>query len=317
MKKILLVGCGNIGFRHLQALGQLAEPALITVVEPNRDLHPRIETEAEQIRQAGRGHELRLLDDLAQWDGTADLAVIATSAGPRRALLSRVLAAGKVPAIILEKILAQSHADLAAMGDDLAAADAVGVVNCPRRYFPGYHDLKARLTTDQPVNVTVEGAEFGLASNAVHFLDLIEYLNDSQIVAVDGAGLDDGSVEAKRAGCVELYGKLTATLANGARLHITCARDEPVRLALTISNQARTAHINELAREITMDDSAPGVFETRFVSQTPEIYADLLETGKSGLPGYAASAGQHRHYLSAVRKHLGLDETADETCPVS
>jgi pyrroline-5-carboxylate reductase len=37
MKKIALIGCGNIGSRHLQALAKSSFNCEITIVEPNSE----------------------------------------------------------------------------------------------------------------------------------------------------------------------------------------------------------------------------------------------------------------------------------------
>ena len=58
MTSVLLIGCGNIGFRHLQALVQMTEAADITIVEPAIATHPRI---AALIANQTEPHRMRLL----------------------------------------------------------------------------------------------------------------------------------------------------------------------------------------------------------------------------------------------------------------
>lgn len=308
MKTIWLIGCGNIGFRHLQAMLAGTEPNDILIVEPARALHDRILAEVALDRPTA--HHVTIAEALPEGP-RPDLAVVATAAPPR-AQIVKALTQGKLNAAILEKVLAQTDAELASMRDDLAQAGAATHVNCPRRYFPGYQQLKARLTG--PLSLKVEGAQFGLGSNAVHFLDLLEYLNDSPLTSVDAAGLEPGGKASKRAGFQEIYGTLTATAANGATLAVTCADEDAVRLSITLTDAAgHSWQIEEGASQITGPDGSQP-FATRFVSQTPEIYADALG-GHCGLTPLADSLRQHALYLSALRQHFDLND--DQPVPVS
>lgn len=312
MKNVLLCGCGNIGFRHLQAMAAMPTRAAITVVEPNAAAHPRI---ADFMGGAtAAGHRFTLTADVPQDDTAYDLAVIATSANTRRAAFQAITDRHQVRVMVLEKVLFQTLADLDAVGAALTEKGIAAYVNCGRRYFPGYREAKARWQAGRPLDVTVAGAAFGLASNGIHLIDLAEYLNDAALVSLDAAGLRPGSVEAKRDGCVEVFGRITGTLSNGARLTIDCADDPAISIAVTVAGQGLSARIDELARQIT-EGGATGPFAAKHVSETWEIHDEALTRGTTGLTPYADSARQHRHFLTALNRHLGRAE--DAVCPIS
>lgn len=311
MKTIWLIGCGNIGFRHLQALLALPEPADILVIEPALALHDRIRAEIAAL--PADGHRVRLAQDLPGVGQGPDLAIVATAAPPRAAIVRALTQDSPARAVILEKILAQTDAELDAMAGDLSATPAH--VNCPRRYFPGYLALRDRLAQDRPLSVTAQGSQFGLGSNAVHFLDLLEFLNGSPLEGVDAAGLDAGSKASKRAGFQEIYGTLRARAQNGSSLSVTCRDEEKPSLAIRVTTASgQRFDIDEAGSRMTGPDGASEAFGTRFVSQTPEIYGDAL-AGACGLPALADSLRQHRLYLAALRAHFTL--AADQPVPVS
>ncbi|WP_347267869.1 hypothetical protein [Paracoccus sp. (in: a-proteobacteria)] len=313
MKRIWLIGCGNIGFRHLQAMLAMSGPAEITVIEPALALHPRVNAELALPRAVP--HRVTLRDSLPE-QGGADLAVVATSAPPRAGIV-RALTTGRAAprAVILEKVLAQTGAELDAIAADLAAAGVVAHVNCPRRYFPGYQALRTRLADQAPLSVLAEGAQFGLGSNAVHFLDLLEYLNTSPLTGVDARGLLPGGQPSKREGFQEIHGTLAARLENGAALRVTCADREPPALAISATTaEGARWHIDEAQGRLTGPDGTTEPFQTRFVSQTPEIYADAL-AGRCALTPLADSIRQHRAFLACLRQHFGL--AAGQAVPVS
>ena len=119
VKHVLLCGCGNIGFRHLQALATIDTPAQITIVEPFTRGHGRI---ADFIASEASGGPERysLLDALPEARTRFDLVVIATSADTRQAAFEAIVDHHDVGCILFEKILFQSIAALEAVGARLA-----------------------------------------------------------------------------------------------------------------------------------------------------------------------------------------------------
>lgn len=312
VKSVLLCGCGNIGFRHLQALSAVDLPFRITVVEPFEGGHPRIEEQLTSFD--GDGH--RLLRAIPDQSETFDLAVIATNATTRWNVLNDLTNTHSIGCLILEKLLFQKTQELALASKRLSDLGIPAFVNCGRRGFPDYRKLAAEFVGKGPTDVTVTGGNFGLASNAIHFIDLAEFINGSQVASVDLSGLDVGSIPSKRPEFVEIFGKLTATYANGAVLTVDCANTEKMRLQLRMKNATADVTIDELGGKQTFNgDTRP--FELKYVSGMPYLYRDALERGDPGLTPYAASVRQHRLYLNAMLAHLGLPVSPETVCPIS
>jgi Oxidoreductase family, NAD-binding Rossmann fold len=311
MKTVLLCGCGNIGFRHLQAMVQMPDAVTITIVEPNMAAHARIRAFTEGDT---RGHRFTFVEHIPQVRARYDLVVIATSADTRRAAFDGIMAKHDVGVMVLEKVLFQTIADLDAVQDVLTSRGIAAFVNCARRVFPGYRDVLTASGGARPLDLTVTGAGFGLASNGIHLIDLAEYLNNAGLVGLEASGLQPGSVAAKRAGCVEVFGRITGKLSNGARLDITCDDAPDMAMKVAIVGNGYTCAIDELAKTITVDGEVTP-FGSKFVSETWEIYHQALTTGTTDLTPYADSARQHRLFLTAILGHMGL--AADGTCPIS
>lgn len=316
MKKILLIGCGNIGFRHLQALcvSDMAGEIDLTVIEPNADHHTRI---TDELARTPVGQS-RLLGALPDSREQFDLAIIATNADVRRRVFDDLADKHDFAAIIFEKVLFQRIADLDAVAARLDGVAAY--VNCGRRGFPGYQMLRETLDGDVPVDYTVTGQHYALASNAIHFLDIAACLNASPLVSLDASGLDAAGAESKRAGYVEIFGTLRGQLANGAKVSLTCAPGETLSLDIKLVGADLTGEVHEAAAKATIirdgvvEDLA---FETRHVSGMPYLYETLLQGKGCLLPTYAESAAQHRLLLSAMNAHLHLPDSPDTLCPIS
>lgn len=314
-KQVLLVGCGNIGFRHLQALSTIETPVRITVVEPFEAGHGRI-TDFINSDAAGGADRYRLLTAPPAQRERFDLVVIATSADTRQAAFEGINKTHDLGCVIFEKILFQTVAALDEVGADLAREGIPAFVNCGRRGFDSYRALAAEFAGKGATDITVTGGAFGLASNAVHFLDLAEFLNGSAVSSVDLSGLDAGAIDSKRAGFVEIFGTLAATLENNAKLSVTCDDTQSISISITLRNGDRTLVIDEMGGTMTESGQAQP-FEVKYVSGMPHLYDDALRKGDPGLTPYAASARQHRHYLQAMCRHLDLPEGDATVCPVS
>lgn len=315
MKNVLLIGCGNIGFRHLQALGSAVEggQALeITVVEPNRAAHERI---ADHLATLGAAASTTLLSDLPPGPGQYDLAIFATNSAARRAAFDAADRRFSLKSVVFEKVLFPTLGDLGAVAVALRENRIEGYVNCGRRTAPGYQSLRSELSA-RPVDITVDGANYGLGSNAIHFLDLAEFLNSASIVELNTSGLRPGSVPSKRDGYIEVFGTIEARLSNGATIRITCDQIGGPNVTLHLSADPDEFDIDETGRRL-IHNGAEHDFAMRHVSELSGTYVELLNTGRCELTPYADSARQHSFFLSGLLRHFGRPAEPDEVCPVS
>ena len=313
MKSIILCGCGNIGFRHLQAMLAMPEPAEITIVEPNEAAHERIA--ALFAAAQANGFRFNLSKTGPASARRFDLAVIATSADIRRAVFDTLVKSHDVGVVILEKVLFQTVTDLDEVGQILKVRGITAYVNCPRRYFPGYLALFDQVVSKRPIGIDIRGGGYGLASNGIHLIDLAEYLNDAPLVSLDASGLQPGSTMAKRAGCVEVFGTVRGTLSNGATLSISCDKRDDLSISVTLKGQDFSAEIDEVSRMVTIGSAPVSTFPSKFVSELWQIYHEALQDGCCRLPPYEDSARQHRLFLVALSAHLNLE--ASSPCPIS
>lgn len=312
---VALIGCGNIGFRHLQALTSGAEPATVTVVEPNVAAHERI-NEHVALTAGSSSKDVVLVTELPASPQTFDLVVVATTADTRRGVVDTLLDQHRVNVLILEKVLFPRVADLDEIGKRIDELGVTTFVNCGRRTYPGYIELRDQLAGRAVRGIAVRGNRFGLASNTVHFLDVAEFLTRAAVTSVSADGLRPGFVRSKRAGSVEVFGTLTAGLSDGSHLTIECRDQDPLAVAVNVDADGLSVAIDEVARTVTIDGQARP-FGLQTVSETTWIYDDALRTGTCSLTPYADSARQHRVYLDALRPHLGLSNAADDPCPIS
>lgn len=306
---ISLIGCGDVGSRHLQAILKLGGPLRIQVVE-------REQAAMEKARL--RAAEVALPTEATiEWYETpealapADLTIVATLAVGRADLISRLLDRGD-RRFLLEKVVFQSAEEFSRILDAFAHHGAKGWVNCPRRYYPFYVQLHEELQGTAPVIVQVSAGNRGLGCNAIHYVDLFEYLTGRLPVSIDGALLLDGVQSNRRsAELVEFSGTLSGVTTERDTLEITFAPAPLPTTLVGIASTVLSAFADEAADFALRSD--PGKdrgwceieFGHRHVSDvTTSIVADILETDHCKLATLARSADMHRLLFDAFNSHL-------------
>jgi predicted dehydrogenase len=177
--KVLVVGAGRMGRRHLRGLAGVADE--LVVVDPRE----------EARREAGAAESFATLEEALE-GARYDAAVLAETAAGRLERLRAIVGAG-VPSVLVEKPVEQSRDRVA------AAVEAAGEADVRVNHFFRTLDLFAQVRArGGPFVLTVVGGAFGLACNGIHWLDLALYLSG------DGGGrllfgeLDDAQIASGR-----------------------------------------------------------------------------------------------------------------------
>lgn len=317
-----LIGCGNIGFRHLQALVQvqLKQPFCLFIVEPNEAQHEKISAFLSES-QSDADFKFQISSDLTNLPATIDLAVIATNSGDRFAAFEKLLQHSEAKAIIFEKVLFQTIAELDQVEALLKEKHIAAYVNYGRRAFPTYQTLAKQLEHDKLINIKVKGSSFGLACNGLHFIDLFEMLSKSELIVLNGDALNPGYEESKRNSYIEIYGTLSGETSSGSLVEIQCDSNMSVAVRIEIETKNGKILIDETAHTILDERNIPNCltvdFKSYFVSQTPFLYQSIIEEQSCLLTGYEQAAKQHRLFIPTINKHLGLPSLYDTVCRIS
>lgn len=309
MLQIALVGAGQLGSRHLQALALLDRRAIITLVDPSA---ASLATAKERFGQfAQQQVEARFTQRFEDLPEVLDAAVVATGADVRRNAIERLLARSRVGVALLEKVLFQRIEDYGAIGKLLEKSGTRAWVNCAQRLWPFFRDLRPRTLGRSNVHISATGAQWGLGCNAIHNLDLLRFLTGSADCRVE-SGLDAGSVPSKRAGFIEFTGTLYAFGERGNRVVQTSYRDGDAPFAFEVQGEDFHALWRVVDGAMRMADAAGGWKWREMESRAPLqsqlthlVLAEMLDHGRSVLPTYAESAALHLSMLGVFLHHLG------------
>ena len=221
---ILIIGGGQIGSRHLQALALKAQDFYISVVDPSRDQLILAEERFLQIKKDKQSKRPLFLRSLSEVKGVVDLCICAITAQHRLQVLSEsLLSQLEIKNILFEKVLFQSEQQLDEASFLVKENKIKGWVNCGRRMQPIYKRLKS-LLLDEPISLETTGSNWGLASNAIHFIDLWFYLTGENSYKLGTGQLIPRIYESKREGFKEIGGTLIG-LSENSQLKLSCSVD--------------------------------------------------------------------------------------------
>src|SRR3989344_7830450 len=217
--KVYVIGTGQIGSRHLQALKGVRMPLDITVVDPSEQSLAVAKQRYEEMPQGKCRHTIKYIQKIhTSWN--IDLVIIATTSDMRAKAIKDVLRNNKVRYFVLEKILFDKKSDYQAVEKIFTKLKIKAWVNCPRRVRPIFKKIKKELT-GRVISLRGTGSQWGLACNTVQFLDLVSYLTGDNDYAVDTHRLDKKILQSKRRGFLEISGTLCANFKNGSYCELT------------------------------------------------------------------------------------------------
>ena len=189
MNKLLIVGCGELGSRFLQAAISINKFTFIEIVEPNILAVEIAKKRSLEVLSNNILCKINYFDNISQITEAGNLAIIATQADTRDIVFKEVVALG-YKFIILEKIVTQSINQYEYM-QKLAFQYNVKVwVNCKTRCYPIWKYIKSKINVTDNISMHSIGGNHGLCTNGLHTIDLFNYLTNSNDLNIDFINMD-------------------------------------------------------------------------------------------------------------------------------
>lgn len=229
-KRILVIGFGNMGCRHVQSLLSAGEKFEIHVVEPMIE-NVRINSQ----RIGAIEGDFVLYNSMNELKMEFDLAIVATSASPRFRIVDFLLKYG-VKYFLLEKIVFQTNFQFHQIISSLERYKAQAYCNFVNRYIDGYNYVKNLLALNpKPIRMIVQGGDFGLACNAIHYIDLFQYITNSKEAVISDSKIQLSEQSNKRGGEYrEFTGSIAFANERKDELYITADNGSSSGVVITI-----------------------------------------------------------------------------------
>lgn len=321
IKKIAVIGAGQLGSRHLQSLAALSPSCEIFVVDPNTI---SLQVAKERWKEVSAdSKEAVFFNNIPELPANLDIAIIATSSTARKSVIENLFSRASLRYLVLEKFLFQNESDYYEIQSLIEHESITTWVNCPRRMYPGYKDLKEKLNA--PIVMNVTGSNWGIGCNAIHWVDLFCWLTNENLKGLYPT-LNKGFVQSKRQGYVEFTGSLIVHGDRGSMMQIHSFPKGTHPIVVTIDDPQQhffiTEHLQQISRYSLTEawKQQPAKFITlRQSEMTHLVVEDLLDRGKCDLPTYNESMQLHIPLLKVFLDHYNnASETPHNlSCPIT
>lgn len=305
MNTVVLVGAGNLGRRHLQSMKACKNELDIIVIDPFSGSLKLAEQVYEETGLEGAAKKISYFSSLREYKGEVNISVVATTASGRLGILEELVERG-VTDVVLEKIAFNSTLDIDIATSLMISNEVRGWVNCPRRMNPFYQNLAAELKGENIHQFSVHGSNYGMACNAIHFIDLFAFLSSRQDYMINLSGVDS-VVQSKRNGYIEFFGEITGKFLEGPEFKLVCDNaDETVSFCIEIEMAKKTIVIDEISKTVTALDKGHNNFKELEFRQpyqselTGPLVDKIIETGTTDLTKFAESMQLHRPFVEAA-----------------
>ena len=326
-RRALIVGCGQLGSRHLQALASLPILDEIEVVDPRPEALALGQRRLEELSDRQPGIRLRWLSSLDDATREGALCVVATQAKPRCQIVQYVARQLGYSAFLLEKVVGQSVQEIEELAGFARGRGVSAWVNCKTRAYPIHQRAKARLDPREPILLSATGGNHGLANNGIHAADLFAFYDETERIALAGSSIDAILHPSKRGADVfDLSGALCGQTAKGSRFVLTYAAGHLLSEQIVLTSRGYRLMVDHLQRWAVESSEATG-WAWRPVSfegdltvscMTRAFASGILTHGDCALPTLDESLVAHRFILGSLAPHFSrmLDQAVD-ACPVT
>ncbi|MCI9357973.1 MAG: Gfo/Idh/MocA family oxidoreductase [Lachnospiraceae bacterium] len=316
MRNIVLIGVGSMGKHHLQALLKLKNEFNIYALEINEETLQKLKDEFP----CG----VFFVNKLIELPTEIKLAIIATSSNERRSVFEQLLVHSEVENILFEKVLFQKEKDYYFVEKKLRDKKINAWVNCARREWEIYHEIKRKVEKCKYMIFTAIGGQWGLGCNGIHMLDLIQFLVNGGRCDISISGLDDRIVESKRKGFYEIFGTISGSCGKCRSFQLSCIDDTNLPFSIEISTDIFRIRIDELQQKKYISEKKNNweweqrKFELPYQSQlTNRVAKSIIERGTCSLTDYDTSMQLHLDYILPLMNFFTRQGMEKELCPIT
>lgn len=305
-----------MGCRHVQAfLGEKTKYEL-TVLEPSQE---NIKTNS--VRIGSDESDFTWITSLDDLNFVPDLVIVATSSKPRFNIVKQLLDKG-VKTFLLEKIVFQSKAQFTEILDLMKLHQANAWCNFVNRYFKAYQLIKNEiLNGTSGVEMSVYGGAFGLGCNAIHYIDVFQFLSSNNEITLLSDDLKLLDKENRRgAEYKEFTGTLKFKNSNGNVL--TIIADEEFKGGSVINIKTSSNHylLSEETQQCFNLTSNNNTYEFKIIptSRLSNVIAEDILNNACVLTRLSETKLPHFLLFDAFNSFLKLDTSNLETlCPIT
>lgn len=300
--KILLVGLGNIGFRHLEGILAIKKKLIIYIFDKNQNKYFEI---SNILKNKKINHTLIFVKKINEIKNV-DLLILATDSLNRLKILEKIIKNVKVKSILLEKVVFLDNKSFTKAIKLIKFYRINTWVNCIRREVLFYNKLKKKVKNDL-IKIYFTGYKWGLASNLIHFIDLFFYLTSSKKIEYF-TEFNNKKYITKRPNYYDINGFVRIRdsksneliLEDNKKYKNNSLKIELGNKIYIIKNNLvylKKTQENHLVIKDNLNDEKVSVITTRFINK-------LLKKDKINLTNLEVSFNYHKILFTVIKRYL-------------
>lgn len=322
----MVIGCGGVGSRHLQALCKIDIPVKLYVVDPNDQSLHNAQKLANEVNSNSNIKSIKFSKELPKDIDEIDLCIISTSSDIRLNVLKQLISNISVENIILEKVLFQSVEELDESKRIISENKINCWVNCFRREEKCWKEMKEYFLGNSNMKLYYGKSDWSMCCNSIHILDLAVWLFNDKIKFIENSYLDNTIYESKRQGFIELTGILKGELENGGSFKLESTYGIPQeKVEFEIISDTRKLKVNESEEKAILyrkeNNWIPEEYKFHIPFQsekTQKIVKKILETKQCDLTTLNESIEIHKPLLHSFIDHLNkISDSKYTYCPIT
>ena len=176
--KILIIGVGNIGKRHLESLRKSSKIKEFYLVEKKK-------LENQNFERKFLNSKLYFYKNINHLEKKIkfDLVVISTNSDVRFKIFKFIVSNFKVKHFILEKFVFQNIKHYKYALNIIKNQKLKVFINCPMRNWPLFKKIRDK-DYKKNIKIKISGSKWGLASNAIHYIDLLIFFTNRKKIYI-------------------------------------------------------------------------------------------------------------------------------------
>jgi hypothetical protein len=321
MKKICLIGCGNVGSRHLQAISRLSFPVEIDVVEPSFESQKLGKKRLDEIEYDKNFHKVSWFKEIQELENKYELTIVATTATGRANLLCELADLGHLR-FLIEKMVCQSDEEYEEILKKFHKKNIKGWVNTNPRCFSSYQKLKKYFDNSEKIHFSVTASNVSaLGTNTIHYVDLFTYFLDNYNIELNGEFLLNEIFSNKRGShLIEFGGTVVGKSKNGSTITLSFLPSDKIPTIVNIvgnNNHFLIDESNEEILDLVNKEKLDFTYE-HASSITTKITKEILENDSCGLSTIENSQILHKEIFKMFNAHVKkVTDKQMELCPIT
>ena len=148
------------------------------------------------------------------------------------------------------------------------------------------------------------GGPWGLACNAIHFIDLVSWIKDENLIHIDTTGLNTEWHPAKRKGFWEVFGSLKATFSRGSEVNLHSEKQGLPEYIYELEGSFGSCKIEEEKNSAILNENIIIPGKLPYQSElTSILLEDILDRKVCNLPTIHESVQMHEILIGALLSH--------------